>query len=125
MIQPWTLDIPGKYAHLSKITPYLSSWAKLLPSDFIFSFQKNENDDSLVICLVPMMYYKQFGHMLKTSMPISHLLPLCLVEEHPSIFSVENEPPTNVYFNLGERGFIHDRGFQEFIKTTPALEIYG
>ena len=125
MIFPWILDAPGKYAPISKITPYLREWAKLSPSDLIFSFQKDEDDDSLLICLVPMMFYKQFGHMLKTSMPISHLLPLSMVEAQPNIFTVESEPAINVYFHLTDKGFRHDAGLQDFIKNTPSLEIYG
>jgi len=123
--QPWTLDPPNQHSPREKIDQYLHEWAKLSSSDFFFSFQRDEDDDSSLVCIVPIAYFKQFGHMLKTSMPISHLLPLYMTESIPSVFCEDKGPSDKLFWYLSDKGFKQDKSFQNFITNTDRLAIYG
>lgn len=115
-MKPWELS-----TKVNSEDYLIREWAKLKPSDFYFAAH-NGDDYATIICITPKLYFQEYKHMYKSSMPISHLLPRGLFEKLPSVFMIE-EPMISTMKKLYATGFVHSKDLQDFTDEAAWVDL--
>ena|ERR1039457_5737975 len=114
-MKPWELSTTANNEdHL------LRAWARLKAENFYFAGVGDDDEANPSVGLTTIYH----GHMYPDSMPISHLLPKCLLERLPSVFYAR-EPLLKVYNDLFLAGFIHSDAFQAFALAAQNTHLWA
>lgn len=91
-------------------------WLDLLPKDFYFALECQNDLKYTIVYIVPVEYYDAHGYMYEHSFPITNILPIYLEEILEGVYE------TDLSFNfvkkdLVGKGFIHNSYFQAHIEN--------